>query len=65
VSETREALEACRDLAQDGAPPAEVRACVEAAEAEGRDCRMLCDYQLPCGGDFADCVGECRSEGAL
>jgi hypothetical protein len=63
ATETREALDACRDLAQDGAPPDEVRACVEAAEMDGRMCVQLCHHLLPCGGDFADCVGECRTEG--
>ena len=59
-AETQDALEACRELAQGGAPPEEVRACVQEAEQTGQYCGMACHHVLRCGDRFSDCVGECR-----
>lgn len=60
--ETRDALEGCRELAQGGAPPHEVRACVEQAEQDGYTCGLMCRGVFRCGRHFSDCVGECRGE---
>ena len=59
---TQDALEGCRDLAQGGAPPAELRACVVEAERAGHECGLICRGVLRCGGRFVRCAQECRDQ---
>ncbi len=61
-SELGEALPRCRELAQVGAPPKEVRACVERAYQETRDCARGCRESFPCAAELRECLAGCAIE---
>jgi hypothetical protein len=54
-----QALQACRPS---GAAPEDVRACIQRALADGRDCTADCHDEHACFELARECVQECRSD---